>query len=295
MRIPLRAMLVALVAALLALTATTITPSVCAQAAPKPRPGDVQPLERAHAHNDYEHDRPLLDALDHGFTSVEADVWLVDGDLYLGHDAPDLSRRFEDEYLRPLLRRVQHNAHSVYRGDDGRFRLYVDVKSGPQTWATLERILARYPQLVTTWRDGRRTARPVEVVVSGDRDLAAMQSARVRRSAYDGRLTDLRSGRSAELMPVVSDNWTKTFTWQGVGPMPEAERAKLQDIVATAHRAGYEVRFWATPDLPGPARHAVWRELVAAGVDQINTDDLAGLQAFLLANDPTETQTHLAR
>lgn len=80
MRIPLRAMLVALVAALLALTATTITPSVCAQAAPKPRPGDVQPLERAHAHNDYEHDRPLLDALDHGFTSVEADVWLVDGD-----------------------------------------------------------------------------------------------------------------------------------------------------------------------------------------------------------------------
>lgn len=28
----------------------------------------VQPLERAHAHNDYEHPRPLADALDHGFT-----------------------------------------------------------------------------------------------------------------------------------------------------------------------------------------------------------------------------------
>ena len=89
MRIPLRAMLVALVAALLALTTT-----VPVQAAPKPRPGDVQPLERAHAHNDYEHDRPLLDALDQGFTSVEADVWLVDGQLYLGHDAPDLSRTY---------------------------------------------------------------------------------------------------------------------------------------------------------------------------------------------------------
>ena len=32
------------------------------------------PLARAHAHNDYEHPRPLRDALDHGFTSVEADV-----------------------------------------------------------------------------------------------------------------------------------------------------------------------------------------------------------------------------
>ena len=35
-------------------------------------------LERAHAHNDYEHPRPLFDALDHGFKSVEADIWLVE-------------------------------------------------------------------------------------------------------------------------------------------------------------------------------------------------------------------------
>src|SRR4051812_12734941 len=36
-------------------------------------------LSRAHAHNDYEHEHPLLDALEAGFASVEADVWLVDG------------------------------------------------------------------------------------------------------------------------------------------------------------------------------------------------------------------------
>lgn len=39
------------------------------------------PLERAHAHNDYEHARPLFDALERGFNSVEADVHLVDGRL----------------------------------------------------------------------------------------------------------------------------------------------------------------------------------------------------------------------
>jgi len=32
------------------------------------------PLIPAHAHNDYLHARPLLDALDHGFCSVEADI-----------------------------------------------------------------------------------------------------------------------------------------------------------------------------------------------------------------------------
>ncbi len=36
-------------------------------------------LSQAHAHNDYHHALPLLDALAHGFCSVEADVFLVDG------------------------------------------------------------------------------------------------------------------------------------------------------------------------------------------------------------------------
>ena len=34
------------------------------------------PLLRAHAHNDYEHTRPLLDALECGFGSIEADIHL---------------------------------------------------------------------------------------------------------------------------------------------------------------------------------------------------------------------------
>ena len=42
------------------------------------------PLFQAHAHNDYEHARPLHDALEHGFWSVEADIYLVDGELFQG-------------------------------------------------------------------------------------------------------------------------------------------------------------------------------------------------------------------
>src|SRR4030095_12119754 len=44
------------------------------------------PLLRAHAHNDYEHTRPLLDALEQGFCSVEADIYLIDGELRVAHD-----------------------------------------------------------------------------------------------------------------------------------------------------------------------------------------------------------------
>lgn len=66
--------------------------------------------------------------------------------------------------------------------------------------------------------------------------------------------------------------------------MPAAERLKLRAIVARAHDRGYRVRFWATPDLAGPARTAVWREELRAGVDHLNTDDLAGLRRFLAAH-----------
>lgn len=69
-----------------------------------------------------------------------------------------------------------------------------------------------------------------------------------------------------------------------MGPFPEAERQKLRGIIAAAHSRRQKVRFWATPDLAGPARGALWGELLAADVDYINTDDLAGLEKFLDAN-----------
>jgi hypothetical protein len=254
-----------------------------------PQRASVQPLERAHAHNDYEHDRPLLDALDHGFTSAEADVWLVDGQLYIGHDGPDPARTLRDTYLAPLAQRFRENGGAISRQWREDFRLLIDVKSeGTAAWPVLERELAAYPQLFTAYKGGKVHERAVTAVISGNRDLAAMQAATKRLSFYDGRMSDLGGPLPASVMPLISDNWTKHFTWQGVGAMPEAERAKLRMIVATAHARGQQVRFWATPDAALPNREAVWRELVAADVDVLNTDDLAGLQRFLLAEDPEE-------
>ena len=81
---------------------------VSAHSADSQESGQVVPLERAHAHNDYEHERPLYDALDHGFKSVEADIWLIDGELVVSHDDPRLPTTEEPQgtleslYLKPL-------------------------------------------------------------------------------------------------------------------------------------------------------------------------------------------------
>jgi glycerophosphoryl diester phosphodiesterase len=271
-----------LAGAFLALAGTAPAP-----AAPAPD-ATATPLARAHAHNDYEHQRPLADALDHGFTSVEADVWLVDGELLVAHDHDQVQpgRTLESLYLAPLAERARTHGGSLYPGWDGTFQLLIDVKSDARpTYVAVHEALRRYAGTITEYSARGTQHRAVDAVISGNRDLPYMDAQPVRFAGYDGRLADLDKGLPADLMPLVSDNWTRNFTWQGVGEMPAAERDKLHAIVDKAHAAGYRVRFWATPDVALPNREAAWQELLAADVDHINTDDLSGLQKFLTTYD----------
>ncbi|MCH5674462.1 phosphatidylinositol-specific phospholipase C/glycerophosphodiester phosphodiesterase family protein [Streptomyces gilvus] len=244
-----------------------------------------RPLWRAHAHNDYEHPRPLFDALDHRFGSVEADIFLVGDQLLIGHTVDDLdpTRTLESLYLDPLSRIVKANHGSVYRGWRRPLQLLIDIKTeGSSTYLELDRHLRRYPHLFTTYAHGRVHPGAVTNVISGDRAARVpMEAQSVRRAFYDGRLTDLGTPAPASFVPLVSDNWQLTFTWLGEGAFPDAERRRLRGIIGQAHKAGQKVRFWNTPDLAGPARDALRTELLTAGVDYVNTDDLAGLESFL--------------
>ncbi|MET7795056.1 phosphatidylinositol-specific phospholipase C/glycerophosphodiester phosphodiesterase family protein [Streptomyces decoyicus] len=249
------------------------------------RPTGPVPLRRAHAHNDYEHARPLLDALDHGFGSVEADIWLVDGRLLVAHEEGGLdpARTLESLYLHPLRRRIRANGGTVYRGHQLSLQLLIDLKTaGDPTYRALSRVLHGYRDLLSVCRAGRIHGGPVTAVISGDRGARApMEAERVRHAFYDGRPADLGAVAPASFAPLVSASWTDLFGWQGVGPMPSAERERLRRLVAAAHGEGRRLRFWATPDAAGAAREAVWTELVDAGVDHLNSDDLAGLARFL--------------
>jgi hypothetical protein len=249
-----------------------------------PQQHDVVPLLHAHAHNDYLHDPPLLKALEHGFASVEADVFLVGDKLCVAHEPNQVTpeRTLQSLYLDPLRQRVKEDGGRVYR-NGSRFVLLIDVKTKAEpTYQRLHEILAAYQEMLTTFDAQGRKDKAITVIVSGNRPLELMQSQPVRYAGYDGRLADLDSDLPADLIPMISDTWVKQFTWKGEGTMPVAERRKLDDIVRKAHAKGRLVRFWATPDASSPAREAVWRELLSAGVDLLNTDDLKGLQEFLL-------------
>lgn len=243
-----------------------------------PALGAPQPLIHAHAHNDYEHTRPLFDALDHGFCSVEADIYLVDGRLLVAHGRDEVTkeRTLQALYLDPLAALVKANHGRVYP-DGPDFTLLIDVKSNAEeTYLVLRNVLKDYSDMLTAFRPDATEGRAVTVIISGNRPRKTVAAEPVRYASIDGRLIDLDGADSAHLIPLISDNWTDHFHWRGVGPIPPDEKAKLRQIVERTHQQGRRLRFWAMPDTP-----AVWRELSGSGVDLINTDSLPGLQRFL--------------
>jgi len=248
---------------------------------PSLRAADVTPLPNAHSHNDYAHERPLLDALDQGFCSVEADIHLVDGRLLVAHDLPETraDRDLDSLYLAPLHDRVKRNGGSVYPGQR-EFSLLNDIKSeASPTYAALKPLLAKHADMLTRFAPDGVHPNAVTVIVSGNRPVAELRSQQTRLSAMDGRMSDLERQDPASLIPLVSQSWGSLFKWRGSGPMPAAESARLAELVQKAHAQGRRIRFWAIPDNP-----AGWEALNRAGVDLLNTDHLAELRGFLLTN-----------
>jgi hypothetical protein len=220
------------------------------------------PTPRGHAHNDYLHPRPLHDALDAGFQSVEADVFLVGGELLVGHTRRELrpERTLERLYLAPL------RAHAAAGGAP--ITLLVDIKSdGAAVYAHLRERLAADRALLTSGA--------VTVILSGDRPWSLVAADPSRLVALDGRVRDLATNPPRDLVPWISDAWSVHFRWRGEGSMPEAERARLREIVATTHAQGRTLRFFGAPDRP-----EVWEVLVAEGVDWVGTDRLADFAAW---------------
>lgn len=238
----------------------------------------------AHAHNDYNHNQPLLDALDCKFKSIEADVFSVGDSLFVAHDFDKIKpgRTLRELYLDPLHQIITKNKGSVY-GDSNELILLVDFKNdGLKTYKLLHQILEGYKNILTTYQSGTIIPGAVTVIVSGNRPKDYMQKQEIRYAGYDGRIPDLISGLDASFMPLVSDNWNKYFKWKGKGEMPAEEMEKLKHFAQKAHENRYMLRFWANPDRPGPERQAVWKALQQAQVDLIGTDDLKGLESMFL-------------
>ena len=231
------------------------------------------PLERGHAHNDYEHSRPLWDALEAGFCSVEADIYLVDGELLVAHDRKDVVKgeTLSKLYLKPMADLATKHGGRVYPGWP-EVTLLVDIKAeGKKVFPYLLQELYKVRHAV-----GRKQKGAFRVVLSGDRPIPQILGDSEMWTALDGRPEDLGKGYSARQMPLVSTSWVGEFALTPVKGMVGEKAEKLRSLVSRVHAEGRRIRYWALPDTP-----AFWELAYIEGVDLINTDKPDDLAKWL--------------
>ncbi|HRG89909.1 MAG TPA: phosphatidylinositol-specific phospholipase C/glycerophosphodiester phosphodiesterase family protein [Chitinophagales bacterium] len=238
-----------------------------------------QPLPNAHAHNDYVHKRPLAEALENGFTSIEVDVFLYNGELKVAHVPLGLAKKktIQQLYLDPLRRIVANNGGRVYSGYSVPVILMVDFKTaGPETYLKLKEVLAGYRDILTVYQhDSVIEQKAVNVLISGSAPVVELLKEDTALATVDADLRSMGDTLQAKVVTRYSSGWGAYFTWKGKGKMPEAQQQKLNALVAQAHRMGKHIRLYHIPDKP-----AVWLTLTEAGVDWINTDKLSAYSAF---------------
>jgi len=221
-----------------------------------------------HAHNDYWHPHPLRDALAADYESIEADVHLLQGELYIGHDQPDVRPRWtlQGVYLDPLVQ--------LFRDDPEHIPLVlvVDIKSSQAAaLARLDAVLrnSTYATLITRFPGGGAEPewKPLVVYVTAPPDTMddlqelVMETALPRVMGVDGFVRHLSDPRLADVLLALYVDHTN---WEQLAPFGDAaERGILVRSVDTAD----------DPD--------TWGAMREAGVTALSSDHLQALTDYL--------------
>jgi alkaline phosphatase len=224
-----------------------------------------------HSHNDYKNSTPFFMAYKAHVGSLEADVFLKKGELYVAHIKSEIKRQhtLDSLYLKPLALMLNRNTGFIYSDSTEQLIFLIDLKTkGASTLARLVERLTNYPIIIS--------ATSLKIVVSGNVPDPSVWSSYPDHIYFDGRPYLHYTLPQLDRIIMMSDNFTKYSAWKGVGPMPLSDSERLKAIINFVHSKGKKVRFWATPDMPD-----AWQTLIALGVDYISTDKVSEVSQFI--------------
>ncbi|EXJ91832.1 hypothetical protein A1O3_00382 [Capronia epimyces CBS 606.96] len=256
--------------------------------------------KRIHSHNDYWRDVPFYTALSVGCVSVEADVWLYNDTLYVGHEQSALTaaRTFDSLYVQPILDVVKREnpaspfvssptRNGVFDTSSGQtLYLFVDVKTdGPTAWPVVVKALQplRDANYLTTWNGTHITPGPVTVIGTGNTPLDQVQPVQQRDYFFDANLAlldDVQANITASVSPIASTQFSRYIGDINGTTFNDTQLAIVRSHLAEANKRGILARYWDTPAWPISTRNAVWTTLIEQGVGLLNADDLTEAAGF---------------
>ncbi len=223
----------------------------------------------AHAHNDYVHPVPFYTAYNAGFGSIEADVFPVNGVLFVSHSKKALQpqRTLDSLYLKPLLKELQKN-------NNRKVNLLIDIKENyKESLQLLIKEIEPLKKYLFTYVD---KAKSVTLLISGERPLPAEYKNYPDYIFFDDDLKLAHSPLEWKRVGLVSLSFERYSSWNGEGTLPNKDEKLLIHVIDSVHHAGKPIRFWAAPD-----NENSWNLQMKLGVDLIGTDKIEKFSKFL--------------
>ncbi|MHA7607510.1 alkaline phosphatase [Elizabethkingia meningoseptica] len=228
-------------------------------------------VSNAHSHNDYMQEIPFWQAYYANFGSIEADVFLVKGQLWVAHTEKELSpeRTLESLYLNNISKQIKLNKGHVYPDANKKLQLLIDVKQDyKSTLETLVNTLKKYPEI--TENAG------VKIVITGGRPQPQDFKNYPDYLFFDGDLDKTYTPDQLKRIGLFSADLQELIKWNGKGIPRDEETEKVKNAVEKAHRMQKPMRFYGAPDFPN-----AWVNLMDIGADYINTDHIPDLKKFM--------------
>ncbi len=234
---------------------------------------------RGHSHNDYHQNIPLLTAYYAGMGSIEADVFLRNGQLFVAHEVSEISEEatLKKLYLEPLAKFHAKNGNRPYRDSTLRLQLVIDLKQDyREVLPQLIKELSVYPNVFNSGKH----LNAIKIVLSGNMPGPAEFKNYPDYISFDGRPNIVYTDEQLKRVAMISDDLGAYTAWNGKGQPVKADEIKLKAVIESAHRKNKPFRFWASQDSPN-----TWIVLEKLGADWINTDQPEKLHEFYLHKD----------
>lgn len=234
----------------------------------------AQPPVLIHSHNDYAQRVPFYQAYAQQVSSIEADVFLHDGQLLVGHDVEDLraDMTFEALYVEPIVTLFARNGGRAFRDSDQTLQLMVELKSETDpTLRAVAALLGRWPEVF----DPEVNPAAVRVAVTGRVPAPEAFGQYPRFLGFDGAWDADYTPEQLEHIALISTNFRDFSQWNGKGTIIPAEKERLEAVIDRAHELGKPVRFWNAPE-----GTTVYYTFYDMGIDYINTDKPEVCAAF---------------
>ncbi len=218
-----------------------------------------------HSHNDYNRTVPFWEAYSQHCASIEADVFLQDGEILVAHNRKDVTaeRSLRKMYIEPIVKTFRENGGRMWKGSDDRLQLVVDLKTGESLPGVIA-LAEEYPDVFTT-ENG------VKIVITGDEPAPEDFGKWPSWLWFDGDFKDGKLNYTPEQLKriaMISTDFRKfARNWNGKGRMINSELEAVTKAIETAHEAGKPIRFWDAPE--GTTAYFTLHKL---GVDFFNTD-----------------------